>query len=316
MKKNLLATALGLACLLGASAASAYTPQQIDQIVNTYASLHDGRAISDDELNYYLDRADSGVSMAQISNEMANDARTYRNNPWRPRQGYVATQIVCTSENNQYRECRVPFNGRARLTAQISRSACIEGQTWGQKPGAVWVNRGCRARFGIMAGGNAGMPMPGSTRMVVCQSNRGRLRTCDTGFRGRVQLVSRLNNSNACIEGRTWGQREGQVWVSGGCRAQFASIGRPGRRDDGYGRDGRRDGGWNDNMDRNYAVTCSSTNNAQVRCDWDERYGQPRLEQQTSQSACIEGRTWGYDRGDVWVTNGCRARFTSDTYRR
>ncbi|WP_146256600.1 DUF3011 domain-containing protein, partial [Stenotrophomonas maltophilia] len=28
-----------------------------------------------------------------------------------------------------------------------------------------------------------------------------------------------------------------------------------------------------------------------------------------SGSACQEGRSWGYARGQVWVSNGCRARF-------
>jgi hypothetical protein len=29
-----------------------------------------------------------------------------------------------------------------------------------------------------------------------------------------------------------------------------------------------------------------------------------------SDSACIEGRTWGWDRNGVWVDRGCRAEFS------
>jgi hypothetical protein len=35
---------------------------------------------------------------------------------------------------------------------------------------------------------------------------------------------------------------------------------------------------------------------------------------QRSQSPCIQGRTYGIDRGSVWVTNGCRADFAVSNY--
>ena len=67
-------------------------------------------------------------------------------------------------------------------------------------------------------------------------------------------------------------------------------------------------GGWGGG-NSNYSVTCSSNNNRSQTCDWDERQGRPVLQQQLSGSACQEGRSWGYSRGQVWVSNGCRARF-------
>jgi hypothetical protein len=325
MSRFLVSAILALACAfsVGTATAQMSTRDQVRAIEQEYARQTNGRMIPDNQLEYYLDRANSGWSMNQISADMANSQRAYANRAWQPQTGWTAREVVCSSINSRYTECATPFRSQAVITQQISNAACVEGQSWGQKPGAVWVNRGCRARFGILPTGNRNGP--GERRMVVCQSNRGRLRTCDTGFRGRVELVNRLNNSAACIEGRTWGQREGQVWVTGGCRAQFASVGRRGRgdwndnrNDDRYGdRNDNRDGNWNENLDRNYAITCASTNNAQVRCNWDERYGEPRLDQQISQSACIQGRTWGYDRsGDIWVTGGCRARFVSSSYGR
>ncbi|MEO6172278.1 MAG: DUF3011 domain-containing protein, partial [Arenimonas sp.] len=210
----------------------------------------------------------------------------------------------------------------AVITQQISQSACIQGRSWGQKPGVIWVSQGCRARFGIVAGSNSdnsGNPnnsgYPGNSgnsenaRIIVCQSNRGRYRQCNTGFRGRVQLVKRLNRSAACVSGRSWGQREGMVWVSRGCRAQFASVGRSGRGDNGNWNNGNN-GNWN--RDNNYSVTCSSQNDAMTRCDWDARYGNPRLVQQFSNTACVNGRTWGYDSNrSLWVDRGCRARFAA-----
>jgi len=34
-----------------------------------------------------------------------------------------------------------------QLVRQISRSACIEGQTWGYARNGIWVSQGCRAEF-------------------------------------------------------------------------------------------------------------------------------------------------------------------------
>jgi hypothetical protein len=37
--------------------------------------------------------------------------------------------------------------------------------------------------------------------------------------------------------------------------------------------------------------------------------GTVRLVRQKSDAPCIQGRTWGRDRGGVWVDRGCRADF-------
>ena len=303
MKRNLFTCLLLLGALLGSAQVSAQsnTRDQIRMIESEYAQANDGRVISDQQLEYYLDRSNSGWSMRQISDDIAANSRV-SSNPWRPATGWTAREVICSSVNNRYQECAVPFRGSAVITQQISKSACIEGRSWGQKPGAVWVRNGCRARFGIVRDGNTG-PMPGNNRMVVCQSNQGRYRECNTGMRGRVELVNRLNNSEACVEGRSWGQREGVVWVRNGCRAQFQSVGRRGPRDDyGQSDDWRRDD--------NYSVTCSSIDSRRQLCTWDPRYGTPRIVQRLSSNNCIEGRDWGYDnRGQLWVDAGCRARF-------
>lgn len=294
MSKLLLAALLVLSTLLSSAPVSAQsgTLDQIRMIEQEYARQTDGRTISDAQLEYYLDRSNSGWTMAQISADM----RLYTTTTWRPGSGYVAREVVCTSINGQYRECAAPFRGTAVVSLQISSAPCIEGQSWGQRPGVIWVNRGCRARFGIVR-------MASNPRVVVCQSYRGRYRQCPTGFRGRVMLDRRMPNSAACIEGRSWGQREGVVWVRRNCRAQFVSIGRRGPRDDR-----RMGGGWNSNF---YTV-CGSTSGMPARCAWDERYGQPRLSEQLSTAPCIEGRTWGYDdRFHIWVAAGCRGRFVS-----
>ena len=43
-------------------------------------------------------------------------------------------------------------------------------------------------------------------------------------------------------------------------------------------------------------------------CRVDTRGG-VRLVDQRSRAPCIRGRSWGVDRGGIWVAHGCRARF-------
>ena len=297
---------LAFGALLPIAAATAQTREQIQMIEDEYAESNNDRRIPDDQLEYYLDQLNNnGWSMSQVREDIALAQRAKSGNPWRPRSGWVARELICTSEGNRYRECPAPFRGRAVVTYQISQTPCIEERTWGQKAGMIWVDRGCRARFGMVVGGGrpTGGPIgvPPTGRVVVaCQSLRGGYKECATGVRGRVELANHLGASTACVEDRTWGQRPGVVWVTRGCRAEFASIGRPGPRDDG---------GWNSG----YAIACTSSRGIRAECEWDRRYGRPRLDESYSRNPCIENSTWGYDPREslIWVTSGCRARFVS-----
>ncbi|MEO6911479.1 MAG: DUF3011 domain-containing protein [Edaphobacter sp.] len=55
-------------------------------------------------------------------------------------------------------------------------------------------------------------------------------------------------------------------------------------------------------------ITCSSNDGKRHYCGIDTSRG-VQLSRQISGSACIQGQTWGYDRGGVWVDRGCRAEF-------
>lgn len=326
------AVALGALAFAQPSAAQSGTRDQVRAIEQEYSRQTNGRSISDEQLEYYLDRSNAGWPMSRISQDMADSRRMAPSNPWRAQQGWSATAVVCSSTDNRYRECAVPFRGRAVLSQQISQAPCVEGQSWGQKQGLVWVNRGCRARFATVPDtmGNA----PGNRPSIACKSQQGARAVCNTGMNGRMQLISRFKNSGACIEGRTWGQRANQVWVSDNCRARFAAANRQ-RSNNGVGYDSRDERNDRDNREHGqdeysrgpsqdgddrrgksgwmrdpaYAVDCSSEGSHQ-RCNWDGRYGSPRLVQRTSRNDCVEGRTWGYsERDGLWVSGGCRARF-------
>ncbi|HOZ23479.1 MAG TPA: DUF3011 domain-containing protein, partial [Thermomonas sp.] len=120
--------------------------------------------------------------------------------------------------------------------------------------------------------------------------------------RGRAQLVKQLSRA-ACIEGRTWGSNYNGVWVSQGCRGEFAMGG-------GYGSGpyGGGYGGPNNGFGRLFR--CESNDGRTHECAANTRAG-VQLVRQLSRAACIQGRTWGYGRNGIWVSDGCRAEFRS-----
>ena len=131
--------------------------------------------------------------------------------------------------------------------------------------------------------------------IVRCESEDGRTRECPTGG-GRIVLERQISRA-PCIEGRSWGDGRSGVWVSQGCRGEFALV---------------RGGGW-DRPDYGYGgrvFRCESNDGRHVECAANTRAG-VQLVRQLSRSACIEGRTWGYGRGGIWVAQGCRAEFRS-----
>ncbi len=82
----------------------------------------------------------------------------------------------------------------------------------------------------------------GHSRTLRCESTNSRRIWCRADARGGVRIARQISHS-ACIEGRTWGSNDRGIWVSNGCRADFAiSSGRDYRYHDGrYGSTGYSD---------------------------------------------------------------------------
>jgi len=231
--------------------------------------------------------------------------------------------IRCESNDGRTRECATG-GGRVIIERQISNSACIEGRSWGYGRNRIWVSQGCRADFRIVddggyRGGNYGGSYGnngygngaygnngyGMGQAVRCESNAGRSRMCPMDTRGGVQLVRKLSNT-ACIEGRNWGSNRSGVWVTDGCRAEFRSGGYGGN---GYGSNGY--GGYYGN--NNYGIggqvfRCESNDGRTRECAANTRAG-VQLVRVLSNAPCIQGRSWGYGRNGIWVSQGCRAEF-------
>ena len=205
-----------------------------------------------------------------------------------PYQGYGNEQGVrCESSDGRSRECPIDSYGRVRLLRQLSGAPCIEGRTWGSANGRVWVSGGCRGEFVADSGYSGDY---GNQRQAVrCESDNGRWHLCAMDTRDDIQMVRQLSGA-PCIEGRTWGRDPSGVWVDQGCRAEFTSFGDAGGASAGQ------------------VIRCESGDGRYRQCAADVRGG-ARLRRQLSSSPCIEGRTWGVERGGVWVDGGCRGEF-------
>ena len=142
-----------------------------------------------------------------------------------------------------------------------------------------------------------------------CESKDRRQSYCRADVRGQVVLVDQISK-NPCIEGSTWGTDGRGVWVSEGCRGDFAIVqGRRGR-DPGYDRGLPDPYPSNGNRGRGSAQTirCESRDRGYRHCDARVR-GSAEIQRQLSDARCDYGRTWGYDKRGVWVDGGCRADF-------
>lgn len=315
MRKLLLTAAIALLAAAAAQAqpgAKAYAPEnltrltqpeQIRVLEKQFAELSGGRQLPEDQLEFYLAQIPRGWTYAQITDDMVQslrdraDGATYQGTPPSTGGGLPVPggQVIrCESINSRYTECASGFRHPPQVVRQLSRTACIEGRTWGHRPGMIWVSGGCRAEF-TEARPTGG----GQLAEVRCESVRG-YRECNVPFRGPAALLRQTQQSSLCVEGRTWGQRPGVIWVDRGCGGFFA---------EGY----RSSGGFYDpNQHDDYTIDCQSLGSEYSLCSWDQGQGQPVLIEQYSFKPCVEGISWGYSqRRGLWVDAGCRARFGS-----
>lgn len=142
-------------------------------------------------------------------------------------------------------------------------------------------------------------PRPGNdgyAGTIRCESRGNATQRCNVRTDNRVDLVRVIGGR--CSKGRDWGFTANQIWVSGGCRAEFAY---------GYG-----GGGYPTPLPQpvdDYAGTlnCESWSNKYQQCNVPTN-GRVELLRKLG-GKCNAGRQWGYTRDFIWVDKGCRAVF-------
>ena len=201
--------------------------------------------------------------------------------------------LLCESDNNGRKHCRVDTRYGVALTRQFSDNPCTRDRSWGVDENGVWVNDGCRAEFMI---GSLDTPIAmtsSASSVVVCESNDGKRRHCPADTSMGVRLIQQMSDAD-CLLNNTWGVDPKGVWVNGGCRAQFALGG------DRLAPPPRAPAGKN--------VFCESIDGKRALCAADTSMG-VAVVRQVSDAPCILNSTWGYDTNGIWVTAGCRAEF-------
>ena len=116
---------------------------------------------------------------------------------------------------------------------------------------------------------------------VTCESLNGQQRVCAMDTSGGVRLTKYVSLT-PCVEGQNWGVTRGGVWVSGGCRATFTTVGMASGsgRYGTYDRYGRNNGTYGNNnntvWNRNSLATADNLCRQAIR----RRVGNRRVQTQ------------------------------------
>lgn len=58
-------------------------------------------------------------------------------------------KLVCASDDRQRKRCEVTVDNGVDLLRQLSRTRCVKEANWGWDHAGIWVDKGCRAEFGV-----------------------------------------------------------------------------------------------------------------------------------------------------------------------
>jgi ribosomal protein L37AE/L43A len=195
--------------------------------------------------------------------------------------------LTCESANGKKVQCTADTSAGVRIVRPLTESVCRYGKEWGYDAKGIWVSGNCRAEFAVR-----GKPKPVVTTLS-CETPDAAKVQCPAETRYGVALIRQLGESY-CILGRTWDFDAAGVWVSEGCRAQFAL------------------GGYRlptPNLPPNASkVVCEAKDGQRIVCAADASRGVGLL-RQLSDADCVLNHTWGYTKDGVWVEGGCKAEF-------
>ncbi len=203
-----------------------------------------------------------------------------------------AARIYCESRDFHRNYC--PTGQRvasAYLVEQQSRSACIQGRTWGYDGGGIWVTQGCSGEFEFQRAGNR--PDRGAMHQIACDSRNFEQQFCPSDRRILRAWLLEQRSRSVCVQGRSWGFQERGLWVSAGCSGLFAV----------------ETSGRHPVAPPVHRVTCESRGFQQSFCPVQPMIARAWLQEQRSQSRCIQGQTWGFQRNGIWVDQGCAGLF-------
>jgi hypothetical protein len=129
--------------------------------------------------------------------------------------------IECESKDNARNHCAAATQFGVALYRQLGESECVLDQSWGFDADGIWVAAGCHAQFVL---GGYRLPadaVPETASRVTCESLDGGDKECAVDTTRGVGLIRQTGDAD-CVLNRTWGYNRDGIWVTSGCRAEFA----------------------------------------------------------------------------------------------
>lgn len=182
-----------------------------------------------------------------------------------------AGEITCTSQSAGYRYCRADTSTGVSLMEQLGPFACNKGNTWDYDKNGVWVANGCAARFWL------GPSRKADELEAKAQGT------------GAETLARDLTSGNATARKRS----------AAAPRAAPAPV--AAEASDAQATSQTK-------MAPPKLVVCESKQYKRQTCPVPVR-AHVHLMRKLGRAECRFNATWGYDYGEIWVDQGCRAEF-------
>ncbi|HEX8169761.1 MAG TPA: DUF3011 domain-containing protein [Thermoanaerobaculia bacterium] len=128
--------------------------------------------------------------------------------------------VVCEAKSDAVQHCSAETRYGVDLLRPLAGDCTFE-KSWGFDASGVWVSNRCSAQF--ILGGYRLPPdvVPADAARITCESQDAERARCAADTTRGVGLIRQLSNAD-CVLNRTWGYDASAIWVSSGCRAEFA----------------------------------------------------------------------------------------------
>lgn len=181
-----------------------------------------------------------------------------------------SAEIVCASQSAGYQFCRADTSRGVTLIAQLGPFACNKGNTWDFDKGGIWVANGCTARFML------GPPPKNDETEAKAQGSGAESLARDLAS-GARSARRRAPPPPAAIPAPAPVAQANRL-------APAVPSGTP------------------------TVLICESKQYKLKKCPVPVR-AHVHLRKKLGNAECRFNATWGYDYGEIWVTDGCRAEF-------
>jgi hypothetical protein len=133
----------------------------------------------------------------------------------------MVSSLVCESEIDSRKVCPADTRYGVALFRELGGKECIFEKSWGFDEKGVWVAGGCHAQFALGGYRLPSETMPPNAEKLTCESLDGGHKPCPVDTSHGVGLLRQISDAD-CVLNRTWGYDRNGIWVTDGCRAEFA----------------------------------------------------------------------------------------------